>query len=74
MTDDSENDIQLRHRTQCHNKFRGERQDMKNRGVTEMKTVKVLIKSDVNWEQSISKRSEEIECSCKVTVGKLDTN
>lgn len=32
MTDDSENDIKLRHRTQCHNKFRGERQDMENRG------------------------------------------
>lgn len=45
------------------------------KGVTKMKTMKVLIKSDSKCTKNVRRRTrKETEYSCKVIVGKLDTN
>lgn len=45
------------------------------KGVTKTKTMKVLIKSDIKCTENVRRRTgKEIEYSCKVIVGKLDTN
>lgn len=45
------------------------------KGVTKTKTMNVLIKSDSKCTENVRRRTgKETEYSCKVIVGKLDTN